>query len=671
MLEPILKGLVQWLYEMMVDIMAYASGELLGVMSMDLSYFEKTAPVISDIVDVFIILGWALLMGNMIFQLTKSIVSGIGFEGEDPKMIFFRTFVFSFLLLVSRQVCEIGLSITGTVIDMLKLPDSITVTVPDESMFSLGAGAKWLLVIIVGVILMVQMVKLLFEIGERYVIMSVLTFFAPLAFSMGGSRNTNDIFKGWCRMYGSMMVMMIMNIVFLKLIMSAMAQMASGGVLIWLVFVVALTRVARKIDSHIGKIGLNPAQTGDAISGRFPGAVTMMAVRVMTSAVGKSLAANKSTGGSRSKSGGWRHSSGGAHGGNGRPFAGNRYAGNPAGSSSHTSSSTSSSSTNHAGSSQNANSSYTSGSQSNTSAYTSSSHSSQSQKGTVQNQNTAAMGSQGKTTENTVYGVNGNGISGQAQRDSVRMQNPITNPLVRAAGETQNFSSQTGTAEQHSNPPLSRTTGRGNAQIPKPGVFGPPKPGTIPADNNIEHMANMKNTVSGASPQFRVGRGINGSTVVQGESTAHVTQDGKRLSGDGTTTINSRTTDVKKNIGQTGGMINVHQQSGVSLNSGSSHETVQSSEKQSVVHTESNSGRQSTVLNQRQDIETHGVASTEKRVNHAYKHGRYNPSAENRKTKQSYYQRQNNSGIENRRENRRNRRVGNRGEDYGTRKRKK
>lgn len=297
MLEPILKGLVEWLYQIMVDIMAYASGELIGVMSMDLSYFEKTAPVISDIVNVFVALGWALLLGNLVFQLIKSMASGIGFEAEDPKFLFFRTFVFSFLLLSSRQICNIGLSITGTVIDLLSVPSSINVRTPDESMFSLGADAKWLLVIVVGVVLMVQMVKLLFEIGERYVITSVLTFFAPLAFSMGGSKNTNDIFKGWVRMYCSMLVMMIMNIVFLKLIMSAMSQMTSGGVLIWLVFVVALTRVARKIDSHIGKIGLNPAQTGSAISSRLPGMMTMMAVRVMSSTVSRSLAGGKGSSG--------------------------------------------------------------------------------------------------------------------------------------------------------------------------------------------------------------------------------------------------------------------------------------------------------------------------------------------------------------------------------------
>lgn len=308
MLEPILKGLVEWIYSLMVDIMSYASGELLGVLSMNLDYFETTAPVISEIVNVFVALGWALLIGNMVFQLMKSMASGLGFEAEDPKIIFLRTFVFSFLLMASRQICDIGLSITGKVIDLLELPDSIEVVTPNESMFDLGGEAKWLLVIIVGVVLMVQMVKLLFEIGERYVITSVLTFFSPMAFAMGGSKNTNDIFKSWCRMYGSMMILMIMNIVFLKLIMSAMSQISSGGVLIWLVFVVALTRVARKIDSHIGKLGLNPAQTGDGLGSRIPGMMTVMAARALGSTVSRSI-----RGASSGASGGQKNRNGSAH----------------------------------------------------------------------------------------------------------------------------------------------------------------------------------------------------------------------------------------------------------------------------------------------------------------------------------------------------------------------
>ncbi|MCI8404320.1 MAG: hypothetical protein HFE49_05405 [Clostridia bacterium] len=304
-----MKGLIEWIYEMVVSIMEYAAKELVGVMSMDMTYFEKTAPVIKDITNVILALGWGLLIANLMFQSIKVMMSGAGFEGEDPKSLFLRTFTFSFLLLASRQICNIAMGMTGKVIEFLQIPSELSLAIPDQSMFSIGSGAKWLIVIVVGFILIFQYIKLLFEIGERYVVTSVLTFFAPLAFSMGGSKNTNDIFKGWCRMYGSMMVMMIMNIVFLKLILSAMGNVTSGSVLIWLVFVIALTRVARKIDSHIGKIGLNPAQTGDGVGSRLPGMMTMVAVRTMASTIGRNISANRDTG-ARSSGGQGRKSYG-------------------------------------------------------------------------------------------------------------------------------------------------------------------------------------------------------------------------------------------------------------------------------------------------------------------------------------------------------------------------
>lgn len=107
--------------------------------------------------------------------------------------------MFSFLLLASRQICNMAMGITGKVIELLQIPPELSLAIPDQSMFSIGSGAKWLIVIVVGFILIFQYIKLLFEIGERYVVTSVLTFFAPLAFAMGGSKNTNDIFRGWCR----------------------------------------------------------------------------------------------------------------------------------------------------------------------------------------------------------------------------------------------------------------------------------------------------------------------------------------------------------------------------------------------------------------------------------------------------------------------------------------
>lgn len=88
LLEPIMKGLIEWIYEMVVGIMEYAAKELVGVMSMDMAYFEQTAPVIKDITNIILALGWGMLIANMVFQSTKAMMSGVGFESEDPKHIF-------------------------------------------------------------------------------------------------------------------------------------------------------------------------------------------------------------------------------------------------------------------------------------------------------------------------------------------------------------------------------------------------------------------------------------------------------------------------------------------------------------------------------------------------------------------------------------------------------
>ena len=282
---------------------------------MDLNYFRQVAPVTDDILNIVIAVGWALLLGNLVFQATKSMVTGLGFEGEDPKLLFTRTFVFGFLLLASQQICDIGLSISSRVIALLQIPTSVTITIPDESNFNIGAS--WLLIIIVGFVIMWQFVKLCFEVAERYVVTAILVLMAPLAFGMGGSKNTEDIFKGWCRMFGSMCVMMILNVVFLKLLISALGYVPSGvAVLPWMLLIVGIARVARKIDGIVARMGLNPAITGDGLGRGLPGMVAYAVVKGIGSSIVK--AAGTSAG---SKNAAGRISGNGASGPRTNPHA--------------------------------------------------------------------------------------------------------------------------------------------------------------------------------------------------------------------------------------------------------------------------------------------------------------------------------------------------------------
>ena len=292
MLELLFQGFIEWIYGLILECWEYFASVLFDLMSLDFAYLREHIPIIDTIRQIMLGVGWALLIGNLVFQATRGMAAGLGFDAEDPKLLFTRTFAFSFLLVASPQICELGLNMTSTVIELLQMPDAVDITFADEASFG-GLTGSWLLVVICGIIVMFQTFKLIMEMAERYFILAVLTITSPLAFGMGGSRNTSDIFTGWCRMFGSMCLLMATNVMFVKMLLSVLSYYPSGlDVLPWMVLVVTIVKVAKKADSILARIGLNPAMTGDPLGRGFPGAMTMMVVRSMVSNAAHTIGRN-------------------------------------------------------------------------------------------------------------------------------------------------------------------------------------------------------------------------------------------------------------------------------------------------------------------------------------------------------------------------------------------
>ena len=292
MLELLFQGFIEWIYGLILECWEYFASVLFDLMSLDFAYLREHMPVIDTIRQIMLGVGWALLIGNLVFQATRGMAAGLGFDAEDPKLLFTRTFAFSFLLVASPQICELGLNMTSTVIELLQMPDAVDITFADEASFG-GLTGSWLLVVICGIIVMFQTFKLIMEMAERYFILAVLTITSPLAFGMGGSRNTSDIFNGWCRMFGSMCLLMATNVMFVKMLLSVLSYYPSGlDVLPWMVLVVTIVKAAKKADSILAHIGLNPAMTGDPLGRGFPGAMTMMVVRSLVSNAAHTIGRN-------------------------------------------------------------------------------------------------------------------------------------------------------------------------------------------------------------------------------------------------------------------------------------------------------------------------------------------------------------------------------------------
>ena len=91
-----------------------------------------------------------------------------------------------------------------------------------------ASGSVVLIVLILVLILAWNYIKLLFEAAERYVLLGVLVFTAPVAFAMGASQSTSSIFKSWCRMFGGQVFLLLMNAWCLRLFTSMVGAFISN-----------------------------------------------------------------------------------------------------------------------------------------------------------------------------------------------------------------------------------------------------------------------------------------------------------------------------------------------------------------------------------------------------------------------------------------------------------
>ena len=99
--------------------------------------FASRVPVVKDIATTILLaVGWALLIGNLAYRALRSMASGVGIEAEEPGRLFLRTAMFSFSACVSRQICDIALSLSAVIMRMLEVPKAVTFTPFNEDFFS-------------------------------------------------------------------------------------------------------------------------------------------------------------------------------------------------------------------------------------------------------------------------------------------------------------------------------------------------------------------------------------------------------------------------------------------------------------------------------------------------------------------------------------------------------
>ena len=213
----ILDGIVEWIAEQVMAGLDLINTSVLGALGCNMDTFLRYFPAAATMYSIFVALAMGLILLNWIWQLFKNYGLSAGIEAEDPAKLSLRSVLFLLLAYCSDSVVRPILEIGGTPYQWI-----LTSDLPSLDFGSFNAvfltvlgvcanGAVAIIALVLILILAWNYIKLLFEAAERYVLLGVLVYTAPVAFAMGSSQATSNIFKSWCRMLGGQLFLLVMN----------------------------------------------------------------------------------------------------------------------------------------------------------------------------------------------------------------------------------------------------------------------------------------------------------------------------------------------------------------------------------------------------------------------------------------------------------------------------
>lgn len=280
---------------------------LLTLLTFNMEQILEYMPIIAKMYDILQWVAIGLIVGIAAIQMSKFFFGALNESRDHPLSILVRSALAGALVYIGNYGLQMifdlfSYPMTALMgVDASFAEDSFAHVAGEIDLVTAAIGLGGLLIsLLVLLALGWNILKLLLEAVERWVVLCVLTYTSPLAYATVASRSTGEIFKKWFSMVIGQCILLLFNVWSIKLIVNIIGTMTNSRNLVFAIIVaLALTRVAQNIDSYLQQIGINAATTGGSLLD------TMMAVG--TTAFG---AHGKRSGGGHGVMGSWASAAG-------------------------------------------------------------------------------------------------------------------------------------------------------------------------------------------------------------------------------------------------------------------------------------------------------------------------------------------------------------------------
>ena len=271
LLDLLVDAVKEMVSQFIIDMMGLITDVFTDLLSCNLSLFEELFSVVGSLYqNVIVPMGIALLLMILIWQLFKSMFGKVGINAEEPIELIGRSSICLFFVVASKPVINYILKIAGTPyqwgigtdIKVQSFSEYVTALEGITAPLGLGTISIAILILIMQFVVAWNYFKMLFVIAERYVLLGVFSYTAPLAFATGGSKSTNNILASWSKMFGGQVVLIILNAWCLKMFLSGYGNMMASGYGFTKFFVATLClvgfcKITFKLDSYMAALGVN------------------------------------------------------------------------------------------------------------------------------------------------------------------------------------------------------------------------------------------------------------------------------------------------------------------------------------------------------------------------------------------------------------------------------
>jgi len=286
--EALFGSLFDWLLGQLWESMDDISGEFGTRFGPDVgrqeSYFRQIIPdrILESSYAAFRQIGWTLLILIISCSLLFMNFGGvIGYE-ERPHLLLGRIVLATTIFFWGNEVLKWLLSWAGLFMSGFVGPERIEGARFSTLMTSNNALAMMLQLIFTFLIFW-NLLKLIIELVERYIIVNCMFYMAPMVGGTFASPSTMVVGISFYKMFGGMLFMMVLSIWFLQVISAVAAygqtylrtHTSATDALFFYIALLGFIRVAQKIDDHLKDMGLTVARTGGGLASSLVGAAVL------------------------------------------------------------------------------------------------------------------------------------------------------------------------------------------------------------------------------------------------------------------------------------------------------------------------------------------------------------------------------------------------------------